>query len=144
MEASEIENFELKDAEPMNCKIKNFMPEVKEGEAVLEQILREVEIECLPLDIPEKIEIDISGLSVGESVHVGDVKLADSVKVITHLEETIATVSHKTEEEEEPVEAALEGEAPQEPEVIKEKKEEADSGEKEEPGKKAKKTEKAE
>jgi large subunit ribosomal protein L25 len=116
--------------------LKGEIKEVKEGEAVLEQILREIEIECLPLDIPEKIDLDISQLKVGESLHVGDLKLPETVKILTHLEETIAAVVHKTEEEE-PT-APVEGEAPQEPEVIREKKEEPGEAKEGKEGKEAK------
>lgn len=104
---------------------------VKEGEGVLEQVLRELEIEALPLDIPEKIEVDISELSIGHSLHVEGLKIDDKLKVTTDLKATVATVVAKKEEEVE-VEAeaeevlAEEG-APTEPEVIKEKKEGAES-----------------
>lgn len=99
---------------------------VKEG-AALDYILREIEIEAYPLDIPEKIDIDISNLEIGHSIHVRDVIFSDNLKVITHAEDTIAALVAKTEEKEEAVET---GEAVSEgPEVIKEKKKE----EKEEP-----------
>ena len=107
-------------------KIRVHVPIVLKGEpkgvklgGTLEQILREIEIEALPLDIPEKIEIDVSDLDIGDSLHVRDVKVSEKLKIITPLEETIATVVTK---EEEVVEATEEAE--QEPEVIKEKKEE--------------------
>lgn len=102
---------------------------VKEG-AMLEQILREVEIEALPLSIPEHIEIDVSALEVGDSIHVSDIKIESlDVKIMTHLDETIATLVGKKEEEEEEA-VAQEGAEGAEPEVIKEKKEEQASEEK--------------
>ena len=99
---------------------------VKDG-GVLEQILRELEIEALPLDIPEKISIDISELEIGSSIHVSDISVSDKVKITTSSEETIATVVAKVEEPQEEEEEVLGAEAPAEPEVIKEKKEEGES-----------------
>lgn len=109
---------------------------VKDAGGTLEQILREVEVEGLPLDIPEKIELDVSELSIGHSLHVSDLILSGQIKVITSPEAPIVTAVAKEEEKEE--EAMAEEEAgPQEPEVIKEKKEEAAEGppSKEEKGK---------
>jgi len=95
---------------------------VKEGAGVLEQILRELEIEGLPLDIPEKIEVDISELDVGHSLHVANLNVADNLRIVTDPSMTIITVVAMKEEEEAEVvpeeEAVLD-----EPEVIKEKKE---------------------
>lgn len=91
---------------------------LKEG-GVLGQILWELEIEALPLDIPERIEIDISSLDVGHSIHVGDVNLGDKIKIIENPEETIVILTAKKEEAVEEVE---EGPAPEEPAVIKMKK----------------------
>ncbi len=93
---------------------------VKEG-GVLEQMLWEVEIEALPLDIPEKVELDVSSLGIGDSLHVRDLTFAGNIKVIEDASETIVTVVAKHEEaaEEAPVEEE------KEPEVIKEKEKEA-------------------
>jgi large subunit ribosomal protein L25 len=113
---------------------------VKEGEGVLEQILRELEVEGLPLDIPEKIEVDISEFEIGDSLHAEELSLPPNLKLITNPKATIATVVAKQEEEE--VEAPVaEEEAPTEPEVIKEKKEAAEPEQKEEKKKEEKKKE---
>lgn len=93
---------------------------VKEG-AVVEYVLREVEIEGYPLDVPARIELDISGLQMGHSLHVKDLVIDEKLKMLTHLDETLAVLASKTEEEPEPAEGE---QAPVEPEVIKEKKEE--------------------
>lgn len=93
---------------------------VKEG-AVVEYIVREVEVEGLPLDIPHHIDVDISHLEIGHSLHVSDLKVDDKLKITTHLEDTVVTLTAKVEEEEA---APAEGEAPIGPEVIREKKEE--------------------
>lgn len=109
---------------------------VKEG-GILEQILREVELEGLPLEIPEKLELDISTLNIGHSVHVSDLKIPAGLKVITHPEETIVTIVLHVEEE---VAAPAQGGITPEPEVIKEKKEVPGEGEE---AKKEEKPEKA-
>jgi large subunit ribosomal protein L25 len=100
---------------------------VKEG-AVVEYILRELEIEGYPLDIPEKIEIDISNLEIGHSIHVSDITIAQNLKCMAHLEDTVVTLVAKMKEEE-IMPAEAEEEAPEGPEVIKEKKEEGEKKE---------------
>jgi large subunit ribosomal protein L25 len=99
----------------------------KEEGAVLEQILREVEVEGFPLNIPENIEVDISGLEIGHSLHVENIPSPEGMEIVTEPTATIATLVVKKEEE--PEEEELAEEASGEPEVIKEKKEEAGEGE---------------
>jgi len=98
---------------------------VKEEEGTLEQILRDVEIEGLPLDIPENIEVDISDLGVGQSLHAEDLQLPENLKVMADPKATLLTVTAKKEEVVEEVAPEVVEGAPTEPEVIKEKKEEA-------------------
>ena len=113
--------------------------QVKEESGTLEQILRELEVEGLPLDIPENIEVDISELTIGHSLHVSNLALPAGVVITTDPEETVATALAKVEEVEE--EAVVDEEVATEPEVIKEKKEGSaeESGKEEEQGKKDKK-----
>ncbi len=74
---------------------------------VLEIHLREVIVECLPTQIPESIEIDISPLSVGDSLHASDIRLPADVTMVTSAEEAVATVVMPKEiEEVAPVAAA--------------------------------------
>ncbi len=101
----------------------------KEEGAVLEQTLREIEVEGLPLNIPENIEVDISGLEIGHSLHVENIDVPADIEIITEPDATIATLAVKKEEEEEEEEELLDEEAPTEPEVIKEKKEGQEEGE---------------
>ncbi len=109
-------------------KIKVHIPIVLQGEAKgtkeggeLEQILRELEVEGLPLSIPRKIEVDITELAIGHSLHVSDLNVPEGLKVISFPETAVATViMHKEEKDEE----AEEEEPSGEPEVIKAKKEE--------------------
>ena len=94
---------------------------VKQDGGSLETILWEIEVECLPKDIPGEIEIDVTNLKIGDSIHVKDIKIAASVKILNSPEETVLHVVAPMKEEV-PVEA-VEGEENKEPEVIKEKKE---------------------
>ena len=100
---------------------------VKDGGGILEHLLREVEVECLPTDIPSKLEVDVSALNIGDSLHVSDLK-AERVEILTEAERAIATVVPPTVLEE--AKPAEEG-AAAEPELVKEKKEEAAEGGKE-------------
>lgn len=85
------------------------VPVVSFGEPVglkqggqLEQVLRELELECLPSDVPEMIKIDVSGLEMDQAFHIGDLQLAPGVKVIGDEELTIFHVrAPRTSEEEE-------------------------------------------
>ncbi|MDD3151090.1 MAG: 50S ribosomal protein L25 [Candidatus Gastranaerophilales bacterium] len=106
-------------------KIKGEPVGLKDG-GTLEQILREIEIETLPLNIPEFIVVDVSLLETGHSIHVKDVDIPEDVKVLTHLDETIAAlISAKQEAAEEGSENLSVGSS--EPEVIGEKKKEEKS-----------------
>jgi large subunit ribosomal protein L25 len=58
---------------------------------ILEHIIREIEIACLPDDIPDKIEVDVSHLDIGDSIHVSDIAV-DKVDILTNPKRTIATV----------------------------------------------------
>ena len=115
---------------------------VKEDGGVLQQVLWEAEVECLPTNIPEKIEIDISGLKIGDAIHVNGIKVPEGVKLLADPETVVFTVEHPKKVEE-VVAAAAEG-GIEEPEVIKEKKEkaeDAEAGEVEKPAKGEKKPE---
>jgi large subunit ribosomal protein L25 len=104
---------------------------VKRDGGILQYILREVEVECLPDKIPGHIELDISGLEIGQSLHVSDIKLGEGIKILTAPDEVIVNViAPVVEEVAVPVEAAP---APEitEPEVIKKGKKEEEEEEKE-------------
>jgi large subunit ribosomal protein L25 len=73
---------------------------VKEGGGVLVHGLREIEVKCLPGDIPDKFEIDVSALEIGHSFHVSDLKVSKNVEILVSLTEMIANVSPPTKEEE--------------------------------------------
>ena len=79
---------------------------VKEEGGVLNTVLRQVEIECLPNDIPPSIEMDISNLGLNDNLHVSDIKLAEKLKMITPQTRTLCTVVQAKEEEEKKTEQA--------------------------------------
>ncbi len=85
---------------------------VKEQGGHLEHILREIEIECEPLNIPEKIEADVSGLHANEPLHVSDLKVPEGVTFVTAGETVVATVGFIKDETEQV------SDTPTEPEVI--------------------------
>lgn len=93
---------------------------VKDG-GILEHILWEVEIECLPTQIPEKIEADISGLKIGDSLHVKDLRVPEGARILNDPELTIMSVKPPLVEK---VAEVVPGAEITEPEVIREKKEE--------------------
>ena len=113
---------------------------VKEEGGILEHFLREVEVECLPTEIPKQVEHDISSLSIGDAIHVRDLVPPAGARITTELESVIASVLARKEEKIEEVAEAI-----TEPEVIREKKPEAEEVEaKGEEEKKAEKVEKKE
>jgi len=70
--------------------------------------LNEIEISCLPSDIPENIEVDISNVSIGENIQAGDVDLGDKFKLVTLEDSTLMSVTHVVVEET-PVQDETEG-----------------------------------
>ncbi|MBM3255646.1 MAG: 50S ribosomal protein L25 [Candidatus Omnitrophica bacterium] len=94
---------------------------VKQEGGSLEHILWEIEVECLPTDIPKEIEVDVTSLKIGDSIHIKDITLPDKIKVLHDPETVLLSVAAPIKEE--VAAAPVEGEEKQEPEVIKEKKE---------------------
>lgn len=92
---------------------------VQEG-GVIQQLLWELEVECLPLEIPETIEIDISNLGIGESLSVSEVSAPGGTDILTSGEEVIVTIVQPTAT----VEETDAEEEVTEPEVIGEETEE--------------------
>jgi len=101
---------------------------VKTEGGILEQMLREVEIECLPADIPSHIDVDISHLTFGKVLRVSDLPRSEKLKFLTDSNQPVAHVtSVKDEVAATPEAAAAEAAAaPAEPEVIKKGKQETD------------------
>ena len=104
---------------------------VKQQGGVFEIVTREVEIECLPGDIPSEFKSDVSGLMLNQALRARDLELdATKLKLITDPEQVLAHVVTLKVEEEKPAEAvAAEGATPAEPEVIKKGKKEVEGEE---------------
>jgi large subunit ribosomal protein L25 len=92
---------------------------VKNEHGILEEILRDIEVECFPKDIPNFFEVDVSELGLGDSIHISDLKLSEDLTVLHEPDDTVVTVLAPRVEEEvavaevvgEGVEAAEEAEA---------------------------------
>lgn len=109
---------------------------VKQEGGSLEHILWEIEVECLPTNIPKEIQVDVSPLKLGDSIHIKDLTVPSDVKVLNDPGAIVLSVAAPMKEE--VAVTPAEGEVPQEPEVIKEKKEVAAEGEEEETKEKTK------
>jgi large subunit ribosomal protein L25 len=97
---------------------------VKNFGAILEQLLRSIEVECLPKDLPESIIIDVTKLEIGDAIHIRDLQLPEGVVSLGADDTSVVhCVAPKVEEVATP--AAGEAAAGAEPEVLKEKKPEA-------------------
>lgn len=119
-------------------KIKTLVATKLEGQAIgaveggiVDHQSREIEVECLALDVPDALVIDISDLNIGDSLHVSDLNIPDDVTVLTPLDRTVAAVHAPrvvVEEEPEEAEEGVEGEEGAEGEAPKEEGE-ADAAE---------------
>ena len=94
---------------------------VKQDGGVLEHFLREIEVECLPTAIPEHVECDITQMKIGDTIHVRDLAAPAGARITVDAESPVASVLAPKEEK---IEEAAE--AVTEPEVIREKKPEAE------------------
>ena len=103
-------------------KVVGEAPGVKEG-GILEHIMWDLELEGLPLDIPDFIEIDVSELNIGDSLSVGTLTVPESVTVLSDAGATVVTVAAPRVEEEVVEEAPEEGLEGEEPAVIGDKPE---------------------
>ncbi|MCK5533857.1 50S ribosomal protein L25 [bacterium] len=109
---------------------KGEAPGVKEKGGVLEHILRELEVKCLPAKIPHSIIVDISNLQIGENILVKDIVVPEGLKILNDLGQIAVNIVAPTILEEKPAEV-LSSEAA-EPEVISKGKKEEEGIEKEE------------
>ncbi len=82
---------------PLHFKGAEESPAVKLEGAMISHVVSELEVSCLPADLPEFIEVDLSGLHKGQSLHVNDLKLPQGLSVVTHGADNpaIATVLSK-------------------------------------------------
>jgi large subunit ribosomal protein L25 len=104
---------------------------VKVDGGILELITREIEVECLPGDIPERIDVDVSELGLNGALRVSDLPANAKVKILESADQVVVhVVSIKEEEAPAPAAVAVEGEAaaaPAEPEVLKKGKKEEEA-----------------
>jgi large subunit ribosomal protein L25 len=139
----------------MDRRLKVEVPIVLKGEAagvkqqggILDQVLREIEVECLPGDIPSRIEADVSNLVFGSVLRVSDLPVDRSrIRILTEEDQVVAHVTAVKEEVAPTPETAVAeaAAAPAEPEVIKKGKQEAEEGAEAASSEKAEKPEKAE
>lgn len=125
-----VDFYEIHEGETITLDIPIHLvgtPEgVRNSGGVLDQVVREIEIEVLPRDIPERVELDVSALGIGQSLHVSDLKI-ENATVLAEPGRTVCTVvAPRIEEAEEEAEEVEEEEA--EPELIRKPKEEAEEG----------------
>lgn len=117
-----VDFFEIRAGEKLNVNVPLHLvgtPIGVRNGGVLQQVRHELEIECLPSEIPPSFEVDISGLEIGDSLHIGDIDLG-GVELLDEPERTICLVAAPRVvevAEEEELEGALEEEEA-EPEVI--------------------------
>jgi len=106
-------------------------PAIREFNGALVTGTEELEVECLPQDLPERFTVDLSVLEeIGDSIHVKDLQIPSAVEVLTDLEELVVLVtSQAAEEEEEEVEEEELEEEEGEPEVIERGKREEEEEE---------------
>jgi large subunit ribosomal protein L25 len=103
---------------------------VKQDGGTLEHVLWEVEVECLPTQIPEKLEADVTNMKIGDTVQVKDLKVPEGA-VIKHEGDAIVFNVVPPYKEELPVEAAAEAAPSSEPELIKKEKKPVEGAEEE-------------
>src|SRR3989338_5055547 len=97
---------------------------VKQDGGVLEQFLRELEVECLPTEIPEGVEVDVTAMKIGDTMHVRDLIPPKHAQLLSDPAGAIASVQQPKVEKPEEEAAAV-----TEPEVLREKKEEGKEAE---------------
>jgi large subunit ribosomal protein L25 len=121
----------------MDRKMEVSVPVHVEGESkgvklsggLLDVVMREVRIECLPFDIPSHISVDVTELDAGQAIRISDLPQSESVKYLDDEDAVVVHVTHVKEEEEA---APEEGEAAEaEPELIKKGKGEGEEADKE-------------
>jgi len=96
---------------------------VKNSGGIIEQLLRSIEVQCLPKDLPDSIVIDVTPLEIGDAIHIKDLPLPEGVTALGNPETSVLHVAAPAVEE--VAATPAEGAAATEPEVIKEKKPEA-------------------
>ena len=101
---------------------------VKTGGGILEYVMRELRVECLPQDLPEVLEVSVEVLEIGQSIHVGDITPPKGVTLLDDKGQTVFLVAAPITEEELAAMTEAAAAPSAEPEVITAKKEEGEEG----------------
>jgi large subunit ribosomal protein L25 len=96
------ENQKIRISIPLHFKGEAISPGVKSQGGLVSHMRNEVEVSCLPKDLPEFIEVDISGLSLNESIHLSQLKIPDGVQLVELAKEDAAVVAIHSPRAEEP------------------------------------------
>jgi len=97
-------NMDEKVKVEVKIRLKGTAKGVKDG-GMLEFVKHAVELECLPALIPAHLDVDVTELTIGHSIHVGDIQLPANVKLLDDPKAAIVSIIGKTKEEEAPAEA---------------------------------------
>ncbi len=128
LDVTHVDFYEIRAGEKITVDVRINLEGVPLGVrttgGVLEQFLREVQIEVLPKHIPERVDLDVNDLTIGHSMHVSDLEIPNA-EILTDSQSTICTVVPPRVEEVAPVEPVEEEEAV-EPELIRKPKEEGE------------------
>jgi large subunit ribosomal protein L25 len=104
-------------------------PEGLKSGGILDQVLRELEIEVDPANIPNHIDVDVSALTIGHSLHVRDARIPEGVTILDDLDATVCVLAApRAETPATGVEVVAEPEPAAEPELIRKGKEEEEEG----------------
>jgi large subunit ribosomal protein L25 len=110
---------------------------VKDTKGILNLVMHEVEVSCLPTSIPERIDADVTALAIGDVLTVGDLRPPEGVRIMNDPGQAVATVSPPMAEEAPAPVAATAAVTPAEPEVLTERKPKEEAAPAEAEGKKA-------
>jgi large subunit ribosomal protein L25 len=103
------ENEKIRISIPLHFKGASVSPGVKTQGGMVSHMRTEVEVSCLPKDLPEFIEVDISGLSLNESIHLSQLKVSEGVTLVELAKEDAAVVAIHSPRAEEPEPTAAAG-----------------------------------
>ena len=131
----DFQRISLQETIQTRVPIRHFgeSPGVKQG-GIIDQVTHEIVVECLPTDMPDHLEADISGLEIADSLRVRDLIVPSAVNVMAQEDEVVIVIAPPVREEEVAPELPEEGalvEEMAEPEVIGAEEAEAQSGERE-------------
>jgi large subunit ribosomal protein L25 len=108
------ENEKIRISIPLHFKGEAIAPGVKSQGGLVSHMRTEVEVSCLPKDLPEFIEVDISGLSLNESIHLSELKIPADVHLVDLAKEDAAVVAIHSPRAEEPEPTAADAAVPAE------------------------------